>query len=186
MVITRTKRLAVSTSPLRPRQSLSETLHTVWANVYGFDFTPLKDNALSEPLVDIVEMKACVTDPVRVLTLDLYSVTIDDLAFEVPFTLNVQRNDYIHALIAWFDIDFTCCHVPIKFSTGPHTKYTHWKQTVFYLRDVLTVELGETVTGTLASKRNAKKPRDLDIKIDYQLETEDPTRQIAGSADYKM
>ena len=160
--------------------------HVVWDNVYGFDFTPLKDSALSEPLVDVVEMKACVTDPLRVLTLDLYTVTIDELAFEVPFTLKVQRSDYIHALIAWFDIDFTACHVPIKFSTGPHAKFTHWKQTVFYLRDVLTVEVGETVTGILASKRNAKKPRDLDIKIEYKLETEDPTRQVEGSAEYKM
>ena len=164
----------------------AESLHIVWDNVYGFNFTPLKDSALSEPLVDIVEIKACVTDPISVLTLDLYSVTIEDLAFEIPFTLNIQRSDYIHALIAWFDIDFTACHVPIKFSTGPHSKYTHWKQTVFYLREVLIVEFGETVTGILASKRNAKKPRDLDIKIDYKLETEDPTRQIEGSADYKM
>ena len=164
----------------------AESLHIVWDNVYGFNFTPLKDSALSEPLVDIVEIKACVTDPISVLTLDLYSVTIEDLAFEIPFTLNIQRSDYIHALIAWFDIDFTACHVPIKFSTGPHAKYTHWKQTVFYLREVLIVELGETVTGILASKRNAKKPRDLDIKIDYKLDTEDPNRQIEGSADYKM
>lgn len=48
------------------------------------------------------------------------------------------------------------------------------------------MEHGETVTGVLASKRNDKKPRDLDIRIDYQLETEDPTRQTVGFAEYKM
>lgn len=158
----------------------------VWDSVYGFNFSPLKDSALSEPLVDTVEMKACVTDPTHIITFDLYTVTVDELAFSAPFTLNVQRSDYIHAVIAWFDIDFTACHVPVKFSTGPHTRYTHWKQTVFYLREVLTVDVGETVTGVLASKRNDKKPRDLDIRIDYKLETEDPTRQAAGFAEYKM
>ncbi|KAL9108989.1 MAG: hypothetical protein Q9187_008221 [Circinaria calcarea] len=157
-----------------------------WDNVYGFDYSPLKDTALTEPLVDTVEMKAVVTDPTAVVTLDLYTVTAADLAFQSPFTLDVRRNDFIHALIAWFDIDFTACHKPIRFSTGPHTKYTHWKQTVFYLREVLTVEQGEQVQGVLMNKPNEKNKRDLDIKISYRLETDDPNRRAEGSCEYKM
>jgi type I protein arginine methyltransferase len=48
-------------------------LITVWDNVYGFDYSPLKHTALTEPLVDTVEIKAVVTDPTAVLTLDLYT-----------------------------------------------------------------------------------------------------------------
>lgn len=159
----------------------------VWDNVYGFDYTPLKDTALTEPLVDTVEVKACVTDPARVFTIDLYTVISADLAFQAPYVLKVRKpQDFIHALIAWFDIEFTACHKPIHFSTGPHSKYTHWKQTVFYLREVLTVEENETVTGFLMSKPNEKKKRDLDITISYRLETDDPSRQAEGSLDYKM
>jgi len=47
-----------------PRWNLTidrETL--VWDNVYGFDFSCIKDIALREPLVDTVELKAIVTDP---------------------------------------------------------------------------------------------------------------------------
>ncbi|MCJ1396904.1 type I protein arginine N-methyltransferase Rmt1 [Xylographa trunciseda] len=157
-----------------------------WDNVYGFDYSPLKDTALTEPLVDTVEMKAVVTDPTAVKTIDLYTVTPADLAFEAPFTLDVRRNDFIHALIAWFDIDFTACHKPIRFSTGPHTKYTHWKQTVFYLREVLTVEQGEQIYGVLTSKPNDKKKRDLDIKISYRLDTDDPNRTAEGACEYQM
>lgn len=131
-------------------------------------------------------MKAVVTDPTSIRTLDLYTVQPSDLAFTAPFTLKVRRDDFIHALIAWFDIEFTACHKPIRFSTGPHTKYTHWKQTVFYLRDVLTVEEGETITGHLSNKPNDKNKRDLDITIDYRLETADPTRMASGVCDYKM
>jgi hypothetical protein len=36
---------------------------TVWDNVYGFDFSCIKDIALREPLVDTVELKAVATDP---------------------------------------------------------------------------------------------------------------------------
>jgi type I protein arginine methyltransferase len=160
--------------------------HAVWDNVYGFDFSPMKESALSEPLVDTVELKALVTDPCPVMVIDLNTVTAAELAFSEPFQIRAQRNDFIHALIAWFDIDFTACHKPIRFSTGPHTKYTHWKQTVFYLREVLTVEEGESVRGYLSNKPNDKNRRDLDIKIDYELDTEDSTRYASGSCEYKM
>jgi protein arginine N-methyltransferase 1 len=158
----------------------------VWDNVYGFDYSPLKATALSEPLVDTVEVKAAVTDPASVITLDLYTCTTADLAFSIPFSLKCRRDDFIHALVAWFDIDFTACHKPIRFSTGPHTKYTHWKQTVFYLQEVLTVQQDEEVSCRLVVKPNEKNRRDLDITVDYALETEEPTRQARGSCSYKM
>jgi len=171
---------------LHATQNTKANVNTVWDNVYGFDYSPLKNTALTEPLVDTVEMKAVVTDPTAVKTLDLYTVTPADLAFEAPFTLDVRRNDFVHALIAWFDIDFTACHKPIRFSTGPHTKYTHWKQTVFYLREVLTVEQGEQIVGVLTNKPNDKNKRDLDITISYKLATDDPNRTTSGSCEYKM
>lgn len=159
---------------------------TVWDNVYGFDYTPLKLTALTEPLVDTVELKAVVTDPSAVVALDLYTCTTADLHFQHPFNLSIRRTDYIHALIAWFDIEFSACHKPIRFSTGPHTKYTHWKQTVFYLSDVMTVEAGERVEGQLCCRPNAKNRRDLDIAIDYKLVTEDEMRTAEGHCEYKM
>jgi len=127
-----------------------------------------------------------VTDPAPVITLDLYTVTVDDLAFSLPFNLPVRRTDYIHAVIAWFDIEFSRCHKPIRFSTGPHTKYTHWKQTVFYLREALTVEAGESIKGVLACRPNERNRRDLDIGIQYKLDTEEAGRQIEASCEYKM
>jgi len=158
----------------------------VWDNVWGFDYSPLKATALSEPLVDTVDMKAVVTDPAAVITFDLNTVTVEDLAFAMPFQLHVRRSDYVHALIAWFDIEFSACHKVVKFSTGPHTKYTHWKQTVFYIPEVLTVSDGEYISGVLETKPNTKNRRDLDIKVTYKLETDDSTRTGEGSAEYKM
>jgi type I protein arginine methyltransferase len=131
-------------------------------------------------------MKAVVTDPAPVLVLDLYKCTTADLAFRVPFKLAARRDDFIHALVAWFDIDFMACHKPIRFSTGPHTKYTHWKQTVFYLKEVLTVQQGEEVDAVVQVRPNAKNRRDLDIKIDYRLLTPDPTRAAEGYCEYRM
>ena len=102
-----------------------------WDNVYGFDMSHIKTLALKEPLVDTVDAKAVVTSAYPYRHLDLYTVRIEDLAFESSFKITAQRDDYIHAFISYFDIDFSACHKPIHFSTGPHAQYTHWKQVKF-------------------------------------------------------
>jgi len=96
---------------------------------------------MREPLVDTVELKAVVTDPYRILDLNLNTCTVSDLSFITDFKLRATRDDFIHALVAWFDIGFEACHKPVRFSTGPHAKYTHWKQTVFYLQEPIVISV---------------------------------------------
>jgi type I protein arginine methyltransferase len=103
----------------------------VWDDVYGFDMSAIKDLALLEPLVDVVEAKTVVTNFTPVLKLDLLTCTKvrssatrgsvepcplvaervafaqEDLAFSSEFSLTVRRNDYVHALVAFFDCSFT-------------------------------------------------------------------------------
>ncbi|KAI1794066.1 S-adenosyl-L-methionine-dependent methyltransferase [Ganoderma leucocontextum] len=152
-----------------------------WDNVYGFDYSCIKEIALREPLVDTVELKAVVTDPCLIKHIDLRTVKKEDLTFTHTFSLTATRNDYVHAFLAWFDILFDCTHTKVKFSTGPHAKYTHWKQTVFYTPNTLTVSAGEKITGRLSCAPNARNNRDLDITIAYKAEGKDETE-----VQYKM
>lgn len=46
-----------------PLWFLQALTSTVWDNVYGFDFSCIKDIAMREPLVDTVELKTVVTNP---------------------------------------------------------------------------------------------------------------------------
>jgi protein arginine N-methyltransferase 1 len=140
-----------------------------WKSVWGFDMTCIRDMAMLEPLVDTVQGDAVATDHCKLWTLDLATVTKDDLTFECPFRLQMRRNDYLHAVVAYFDIEFSHCHKPVHFSTGPQAKYTHWKQTVFYLADPIAGEEGEVVEGTLRCAPNAKNHRDLDIELAYEF-----------------
>ena len=41
-----------------------------------------------------------------------------DASFTAPFKLVAERDDYIHALVAYFDVSFTKCHKLMGFSTG--------------------------------------------------------------------
>ncbi|GJQ10520.1 hypothetical protein GpartN1_g2805.t1 [Galdieria partita] len=140
-----------------------------WDNVYGFDMSCIKRLALTEPLIDNVGVQQIVCPTVPVLSIDVTSVKKEDLSFAVPFVLKAERNDFIHAFVAHFDVFFNHCHKPLGFSTGPQSKTTHWKQAVFYLDRELVVCTGETIYGTLASRPNRKNPRDLDIAISYHF-----------------
>ena len=131
-----------------------------------------------------------------------------DASFTAPFKLVAQRNDYIHALVAYFDVSFTMCHKLLGFSTGSHSlllvrlfhcglklttvcemtgpksRATHWKQTVMYLEDVLTICEGETITGSMSVSYNKKNPRDVDIKLSYSLDGQHS--KISRTQHYKM
>ncbi|KAI9437465.1 protein arginine N-methyltransferase [Lactarius indigo] len=156
-----------------------------WENVYGFDYSCIKDIALREPLVDTVDLKAVVTDPCVLKRIDLTTAKKEDLKFTAPFELRANRNDYIHAFLAWFDISFACTHKPVSFSTGPHSKYTHWKQTVFYTPDTLRVSEDEKIVGELSCSPNARNNRDLDITISYTSPSSPPST-LPTQVDYKM
>ena len=82
----------------------------VWDNVYGFDYSVIKDIALREPLVDTVELKATVTNPCKFKVMGVYrhnyhqvitplqhinilTAKKEDLKFDAPFELTATRND---------------------------------------------------------------------------------------------
>ncbi|XP_051917715.1 protein arginine N-methyltransferase 8-B isoform X2 [Hippocampus zosterae] len=155
-----------------------------WENVYGFDMTCIRNVAMKEPLVDIVDPKQVVTNSCLVKEVDIYTVKPEDLSFTTAFCLQIQRNDYIHALVTYFNIEFTKCHKKTGFSTAPNAAYTHWKQTVFYLEDYLTVRRGEEITGSIAMKPNDKNIRDLDFT--FELDFKGQLCEAAIVHDYKM
>ncbi|KAF5348691.1 hypothetical protein D9758_006867 [Tetrapyrgos nigripes] len=162
-------------------QDYKEEKINFWDNVYGFDYSCIKDIALREPLVDTVDLKSVVTHPYLIKQIDLTTAKKEDLTFEAPFTLTATRNDYVHAFLAWFDISFKCTHKGVKFSTGPHAQYTHWKQTVFYTPSTIKVSESDTINGKLTCAPNARNNRDLDITISYETEGERPV-----TMSYKM
>ena len=115
---------------------------------------------------------------------DLKTMKKEDAAFASKFSLCATRNDFVHALVAYFDVDFNDCHRPVSFSTGPRSRATHWKQTIFYLKDTICMNAGEVIEGELKCSPNGKNPRDLDITIQYSLEGQNGTWN--NSQDYKL
>lgn len=92
---------------------------------------------------------------------DIYKVKKEDLDFSSNLSLEVSRDDYCHALVAYFTAEFSKSHTKLGFCTGtldwrelcsaarvltccfccccagPRSQYTHWNKTVFYLQDLI-------------------------------------------------
>lgn len=141
-----------------------------WDNVYGFDMSCIGKDALQEPLVDCCDKEQLVTNSCMLYSIDLNTMVRNEQTFTVPFLLDVEVNEYVHALVAYFDITFSHCHNRVGFSTGPEDKPTHWKQTVFYLANNLPVSKGERIEGTIACEPNKSNPRDLEIALHISFE----------------
>merc|ERR1712168_548804 len=144
-----------------------------WDNVYGFDMSRIKDVAITEPLVDVVEPKQVCTNSTCIKEVDLYTVKVEDMDFKTSFELAVKRDDFVHGLVSFFSVDFSKCHKRVFFCTGPADEYTHWKQTVFYLKDCIAAKQGDCIFGEFAMKPNASNERDLDIKIKVSFKSDD-------------
>ncbi|EPT00251.1 hypothetical protein FOMPIDRAFT_1023851 [Fomitopsis schrenkii] len=68
-----------------------------------------------------------------------------------------------------------------SFSTGPESVPTHWKQTLFLLKEPITVHEGTVVQGTFKCRKSADNSRELDVEIHYTVkdpDTEEPPSQV--------
>ncbi|KAH0832399.1 S-adenosyl-L-methionine-dependent methyltransferase [Lanmaoa asiatica] len=69
----------------------------------------------------------------------------------------------------------------ISFSTGPMSQPTHWKQTLFLLKDPISAEEGTVVSGTFYCKKSEGNSRELDIEIHYSIKkrADAPASEVA-------
>lgn len=118
-----------------------------WISVHGYDMSCMRKQVMLEPSVDGVNPKQICTSNFKFKEFDLYTIKKEDKSFKVPFALKGERRDYLTALVVYFTVRFTKCHTFVGFSTSPRSKWTHWKQTVFYLERPLKIDKGETVNG---------------------------------------
>ncbi|XP_065191424.1 protein arginine N-methyltransferase 1-like [Sycon ciliatum] len=165
-------------------QSYKEQKINWWERVYGFNMSVLRDVALREPLVDSVDAQQIMTDSYLLKEVDLYTVKVEDLNFSAPFTLHTRRQDFLDAFVCYFIVSFNKCHRIKRINTSPDSRYTHWKQTVFYLDEPLTCKNGEEMTGNFSVTKNDRNKRDLDFKIDYNFQGE--IMQVEQAKNFRM
>ena len=156
-----------------------------WDDVHGFDMSRLKKLSLNEPIVKFVDKERVASNSCLLREFNLGNGRKQDIPFLSEFQLKLERDDYINALVSYFNVEFALSYKKVELSTSPMSKhYTHWKQTVFYLKDDMTCKKDECIYGLFKLSPNQSNRRDLDI--DVQIDFEGELSNLHEFNKYKM
>jgi len=136
-----------------------------WTDVYGFKMSCMRGPILGEANVEVVGSEHIVSNSQRVHDLDITTCTVADTEFSSDFSLEISRTCDLTAIVGYFDTFFELEERPVEFSTGPLATPTHWKQTVFYLPEVLPVVKDQVVSGKITCKRMSTDVRALKVAL---------------------
>lgn len=142
-----------------------EGLVNYWTDVYGFKMSCMRAPCLHEASVEWVPGEHVVSDSVRVHNLDINTCTVADTEFSSDFVLTITRDCSLTGLVGYFDTFFELEEAAVEFSTGPQAEPTHWKQTVFYLPEVVAVVAGERLEGRMVCRRMETDARALKVAL---------------------
>merc|ERR1712096_595412 len=67
----------------------------------------------------VVDRNQVVTNNCLIKEIDIQTIKKEDIPFESPFHLQIRRNDYVQAIVTFFNMEFTHCHKRVGFSTAP-------------------------------------------------------------------
>lgn len=135
-----------------------------WSDVYGFTMTCMLEPSVVEASVEVVPADCVVSNAADIHMLDMECCEVADTEFETDFDLSVSRDCDVTAIAGYFDAFFDACG-GVSFTTGPHGKTTHWRQTVFYLRQKMSVTAGQVVKGWIKVTRPREDVRSLRVHM---------------------
>lgn len=154
-----------------------------WRDVYGLNMgvvaDSLRQSALEQGIVRVVNPASVLTEGQLIKTLDLATMAATDQDFSSDFELPAGASPGVcHALVLWFDTLFTqrfCKEAPQELPTGPHTTPTHWAQTVLPLPAPVRLARADAgvhgaaiaLKGRVSLARRGGRHRTLDISVEY-------------------
>lgn len=154
-----------------------------WDDVYGFKMSAMKQPLLNEAVVDFIKPHSAISDAVPIKDLYLQQITVKQLDFSSPFEIVANRAGTIYALGGWFDTWFTRDGHPIPLSqeaqhvpgetyltTSPFGEDTHWKQTIFVLKNPIEVKQGTKLNGVFTCRKGSENQRELECEIQYTVD----------------
>ncbi|XP_060531167.1 uncharacterized protein LOC132704878 isoform X2 [Cylas formicarius] len=141
-----------------------DNLINFWDDVYGFSMKCMKSEVVQEAVIETVAQDKVITDSIVVTDIDLNTCGTDTCNFSNNFVFKSMKAGILTAVAGYFDTFFELTN-KVGFSTGPHAPKTHWQQTVFYLKDTIEVQEGESIEGSITCSRLKKNLRGLSVTI---------------------
>lgn len=145
-----------------------------WNDVYGFSMNAMSSDIKMNGLVAVIPSTGMISNSVTIQAIDTKIATVKELDFVSPFRLEISRDGKVYGICGWFDTFFTGEGIDqVSFSTSPFTTPTHWMQTLFLLQSPIPVFGGDTLSGIFACSKSTTNPRELAVKIDWNLDSKD-------------
>jgi len=92
---------------------------TFWQDVYGVNMSVMASGMFVDPMVDTVPANNIMSDSCSIIDLDLMTMNKDDVEFSSHYSLRMNYNDKVHALVSWFDCAFSSVTRPVILTTSP-------------------------------------------------------------------
>lgn len=142
-----------------------------WSDVYGIDMSMLRPMAVAtaceQPQHRLVTAEGVLAEPCEALSMDLGKIKDADLQrFESTFSFVIPEGRRVDGFVSWFDCEFG--EAGWLLSTAPSKPPTHWRQTVFMLREPVKAEgAAVTLSGTVIVERHEEYTRGYRITLDF-------------------
>ncbi|XP_014672540.1 PREDICTED: protein arginine N-methyltransferase 3-like isoform X2 [Priapulus caudatus] len=137
-----------------------------WNDVYDFKMSCMVSIVEKEAVIETVGKDDIMSNSAVVKELDLKTCSVTELDFSSEFLLTACRKGVVTAITGFFDIRFDKdLQEPVSFSTSAADTPTHWKQTLFYLREPIPVCQGEVIRGNVQVLKDPKDPRSLLVTL---------------------
>ncbi|GAA5822642.1 hypothetical protein JCM3770_002852 [Rhodotorula araucariae] len=184
---------------------------TFWDDVYGFSMQAMKDKIEDEAIIEVVDNGEVVSEEQSIADIYTQTATIASLSFTSPFTLPITRAPMsspnaetftLHALVGHFDTFFTsaprCFSPPARaastdqdgevfFTTGAWDTPTHWKQTLFVLREPIAgVRIGDRLDGSIRVDKNPENSRELVVEATWDVVDAEGNKKSQGVQAWKV
>ena len=141
-----------------------------WDNVYGFNFSVLKNPALAEPIIDNFPNNNIISNSCKIFDIDLYTVKVEDLDFSAGYEIIFNKDDTFNGFVTWFDVEFDKIPNKITLSTSPYEPSTHWKQVMFYSKNDIEVKKNEKLKGSICVIKDKMNFRFINSKISFHFD----------------
>ncbi|CAK6978214.1 protein arginine N-methyltransferase 2 [Scomber scombrus] len=168
---------ALTLVPCQANSYFAENM-AFWERPYGLDFTPLQPLAQQEfftkpKFSHLIEPDDCLSTPCDVIFLDMYTLKVKDLEeIEGQFQFCVKKSGFFHGFTAWFTVYFESLEAEgaaVELNTGPDSEPTHWKQTLFMLDRPVSVNAGDSISGSVLLRRNPIWRRHMTVTLHWKI-----------------
>lgn len=134
-----------------------------WRNIEDIDFSPAFDLFSKKIMVESVNPKGLISQPVSLGCIDLMTST--ENSFQAGQYIPITKKGCLHGVAGWFTVKL--CE-GIEINTAPNQQLTHWKQAFFPFDKPIQVIKGDVLDWKVNVAEKEMNSDDTSISYQYR------------------